>query len=205
MAVITRPNTNSISHGQWARFIFISGRLCIDFTQTGGESGRRAAWERFRNPSDLSDWCAASPLHLSEVQVSPGELKTALSLGEAIWRAAEAIRQNEAPLAKDIALINEVASAPDLAPRLAGRGLKQTWSSSPTAQAVISTIARDAIDLFSGELRSRIRTCANPNCELMFVDTSRPGKRRWCLMKRCGNMAKTSQYRKSRQHHEHSL
>ena len=198
MAVSTRPNSNSISQGEWARFIFISGRLCIDFSQTGGESGRRAAWERFHKPSDLADWFAASPLQLREVRVSSRELKTALSLREAIWRAAEAIRQKEKPPARDIALINEVASAPDLAPRLARHGLKQTWSSSPTAQAALSTLARDAIDLFSGELRSRIRKCANPNCELMFVDTSRPGKRRWCLMKRCGNMAKTSQYRKSR-------
>jgi predicted RNA-binding Zn ribbon-like protein len=190
-----RPSPESISQGQWARFIFISGRLCIDFTQTGGESGRRLAWERFHRPSDLADWFAESPLQLREVRVSPSELKAALSLREAIWRTAEAIRQDEKPLAKDIALINKVASAPDLAPRLLQGGHKQTWSSSPTTMAALSTIARDAIDLFSGELRARIRKCANPNCELMFVDTSRPGKRRWCLMKRCGNMAKTSRYR----------
>lgn len=41
----------------------------------------------------------------------------------------------------------------------------------------------------------RIRKGANPQCGLTFVDTSRPGKRRWCSMDRCGNMMKLRTYR----------
>ncbi len=196
MNISAKPNTKSISNGEWARFIFVAGRLCIDFTQTGGETGKRAAWERFHGPSDLADWFAASPLQLDKVQVSSEEFKIALSLREAIWQAAEVIRQKETLLAEDIDTINHVAATPDLPPQLKLDG-KQVWHSPATAAEALSLIARDAIDLFSGELRSRIRACENPNCGLMFVDTSRPGKRRWCLMKRCGNMAKTSRYRQT--------
>jgi predicted RNA-binding Zn ribbon-like protein len=32
----------------------------------------------------------------------------------------------------------------------------------------------------------------------MFVDTSRPGKRRWCSMELCGNRKKTATYRRRR-------
>jgi predicted RNA-binding Zn ribbon-like protein len=195
MLASTKPNPKSISQGQWARFIFVAGRLCIDFTQTGGESEPRAYWERFQEPADLSDWLAESPLHLQGVEVRAEEFQTALTLRESIWRAAEAVRQNKAPLARDIQIVNRVAAEPDLPPQLLDKGLDQAWHSPVTASQALSTISRDAIDLFSGELRSRIRTCENPNCGLMFVDASRPGKRRWCLMKRCGNMAKTSRYR----------
>jgi len=194
------PNPESISQGEWTRFIFIAGRLCIDFTQTGGETGKRLYWERFHQPSDLADWLAASPLQLQGVQVSREQLKMALSLREAIWRAAQAIGQGEIPLLEDVGTINRVAAKADLAPQLRLEDFRQAWRSPATATRALSLIARDAIDLFSGELRLRIRKCANPNCELMFVDASRPGKRRWCLMKRCGNMAKTSQYRKSKKH-----
>jgi len=187
-------------HGEWARFIFIAGRLCIDFTQTGGETGKRAYWERFHQSSDFADWLSMSPLQVEGIQVSAAEFEAALSLREAIWRAAEAVRRNEKPLAADIEVINRAASAPDLPPQLDLDALRETWHSPATATAALSTIARDAIDLFSGELRSRIRECANPNCRLLFLDASRPGKRRWCLMKRCGNMAKTSQYRKSKKY-----
>lgn len=192
----TKPNTESISNGEWARFIFIAGRLCIDFTQSGGETGKRAYWERLHQPSDLSDWFAASPLELDSVQVSAEEFTIARSLREAIWRVAEAIRQKKTPLGEDIETINRVAAMPDLPPQLKPDG-KPAWRASATAIEALSLIARDAIDLFSGEFRSRIRACENPNCGLMFVDTSRPGKRRWCLMKRCGNMAKTSRYRQT--------
>ena len=198
MNISVKPDAKSISNGEWARFIFVAGRLCIDFTQTGGETGKRAYWERFQGPSDLADWLSESPLKLQGVHVSLEEFKDALSLREAIWQVAEAIRQSAAPASEDIDTINRVAATPDLPPQLVLEGLEQVWGSPITASAAISLIARDAIDLFAGELRSRIRACENPNCGLMFVDTSRPGKRRWCLMKRCGNMAKTSQYRKSK-------
>ena len=194
------PDPESISQGEWARFIFIAGRLCIDFTQTGGETGKRAYFERFHQPSDLADWLSESPLRLQGVQVKPEEFRIALALREAIWRVAQAIRQRETPLADDVETINRAAAAPDLPPQLVSDGFKQVWHSPVSATAALSVIARDTIDLFSGELRSRIRECENPNCRLMFVDASRPGKRRWCLMKRCGNMAKTSQYRKSKKH-----
>ena len=196
MNISVKPNPKSISQGEWARFIFISGRLCIDFTQTGGETGKRAYWERFHQPSDLADWLAESPLQLQGIHVHPEEFRTALTLREAIWRVASAIVQRGTPLAEDVETINHVAETPDLPPQLVLDGLEQVWRSPVRASGALSLVARDSIDLFSGELRSRIRECENPNCGLMFVDASRPGKRRWCLMKRCGNMAKTTQYRK---------
>ena len=198
MTIQTKPNAESILQGEWARFIFVAGRLCIDFTQTGGETGKRAHWERFHTPSDLSDWFSASPLHLDSVPVSHEDFATALSLREAIWRAAQAIRQQEIPPAAVVDTINRIAAFPDLPPQLTRDGLEQAWRSPATATAILSLIARDAIDLFTGDLRSRIRECENPNCGLMFVDASRPGQRRWCLMKRCGNITKTSRYRKRR-------
>jgi predicted RNA-binding Zn ribbon-like protein len=63
------------------------------------------------------------------------------------------------------------------------------------ATAALSTLARDAIDLFGGPLAGRVRECAADNCGLLFVDTSRPGRRRWCSMERCGNRAKVRAYR----------
>jgi predicted RNA-binding Zn ribbon-like protein len=36
----------------------------------------------------------------------------------------------------------------------------------------------------------RVRGCANPDCVLWFLDTTRPGTRRWCSMAGCGNRDK---------------
>ncbi|MGH1554964.1 CGNR zinc finger domain-containing protein, partial [Streptomyces sp. L7] len=37
---------------------------------------------------------------------------------------------------------------------------------------------------------TRVRDCAGPTCGALFLDTSRPGNRRWCSMGTCGNRAK---------------
>lgn len=144
-----RPNPESISQGEWARFIFVAGRLCIDFTQTGGETGKRASWERFHRPSDLADWLSISPLQLQGIQVAAEEFSIALSLRESIWRVAEAIRQNETPLTQDVDTINRVAAQPDLPPQLLLDSYNQVWRCPTPAAEALSTIARDAIDLFS--------------------------------------------------------
>jgi predicted RNA-binding Zn ribbon-like protein len=190
---------NPLQDGEWAaRFIFIAGRLSIDFTQTGGSTPVRAYWERLHAPQDLSDWFAISPLRLEGVAVTLADFDSALKLREAIFRAAEAIRAEQAPDPDDIETINRAAAQPDLAPQLGPDGKDENIlaSGSGSASAALSTIARDAIDLFTGELRTRIRQCENPQCQLMFVDQSRPGKRRWCLMERCGNLHKTRRYRR---------
>jgi predicted RNA-binding Zn ribbon-like protein len=58
------------------------------------------------------------------------------------------------------------------------------------AKQALSTVARDAIELFSSTLADRIRICAADDCGLLYVDTSRPGTRRWCSMEWCGDRAK---------------
>ncbi len=41
----------------------------------------------------------------------------------------------------------------------------------------------------------RLRICANDDCRWAFEDTSRAGRRRWCEMTSCGNVAKARRYR----------
>ena len=43
-----------------------------------------------------------------------------------------------------------------------------------------------------------VRSCAGPDCTILFIDTSRPGTRRWCSMEACGNQAKSAGLRRQR-------
>lgn len=69
------------------------------------------------------------------------------------------------------------------------------WAPAEPLSAALSTIARDAIDLISGVNADRIRECAAPDCAFLFLDTSRPGTRRWCAMNRCGNREHVRRHR----------
>lgn len=59
----------------------------------------------------------------------------------------------------------------------------------------LTHIAPAGIALLTGPQRACVRECAAEDCQLLFVDASRPGHRQWFSMARCGNIAKTRTYR----------
>lgn len=116
------------------------------------------------------------------------------TLRAAITRAAYGLAACRLLAAGDVATINAAAAAPPLVPALRPDGTREFVE--PSARAALSVLARDAIDLFSGPFAHRIRVCAALDCGLLFVDASRPCRRRWCSMQRCGNLAKVRDYRR---------
>jgi predicted RNA-binding Zn ribbon-like protein len=91
--------------------------------------------------------------------------------------------------------LNDAAAHPPLTPRLEGDTM--TWTTGPSpGTALLSSLARDAIAIFGGEDARRLRACASPTCALIFLDTSRPGRRRWCSSTGCGGAARAAVYRR---------
>jgi len=175
------------------RYTFDAGALCLQFVVTGGE-GERARWETLHAPADLQRWLRICPLALDDVVVADDDVVAARRLREAVYQVAVRLAHDEPVRAADIRAIDDVAAAPPLVP-VAGLDLQRGWGSPVTAAQALSTLARDAIDLFTGPQASRIRQCGGERCGILFVDTSRPGKRRWCSMQRCGNLHKQRTFR----------
>lgn len=175
------------------RFHFKSGRPSLDFVATVGERWRRS-FERLREPADLGRWCTEAGLLERTPTVDDPLLARARTLREAIYRTAKLAGEGSADPA-DVATINDWAARPPLAPAL-GPDRAIRWSASDPAAAALATLARDAVDLIGGPFATRVRECASDQCALLFVDLSRPGRRRWCSMDGCGNRAKTAAYRR---------
>lgn len=171
-------------------FWFDAGAVCLDFAHSGGE-GRYAVFETLHEPPDLGEWLAEPPLAaVMTVPVTTRELAAAKALRQAIWDAAHAQAAGRPLSAGAVAVINQAAAPAPLVPELAADGTTAAWAAPARATQALSTLAREMIWLLSGPLSGRIRECASDNCPLVFVDTSRPGTRRWCAMERCGNRHK---------------
>ena len=171
-------------------FRFDAGAVCLDFAHTGGE-GRYAVFETLHEPADLGEWLAQPPLAaVLTVPATTQELVAAKVLRQAIWDASHAQAAHRPLPAEAVAAINRAAAAPPLTPELAGVSLAAGWAVPVRATQALSTLAREMIELLSGPFSGRIRECASGDCPLVFVDTSRPGARRWCSMERCGNRHK---------------
>jgi predicted RNA-binding Zn ribbon-like protein len=171
-------------------FWFDAGAVCLDFAHTGGE-GQYAVFESLHEAADLSEWLAQPPLSVVlTVPMTERELTAAKALRQAIWVAAHAQAARRPLPAEAVATINRAAAAASLVPALAAGGTTAGWAPPVRATQALSTLAREMIELLSGPLAERIRECASDNCPLVFVDSSRPGARRWCAMERCGNRQK---------------
>ena len=171
-------------------FHWKSGRLCLDFVATVGERWRRS-FERLLEPEDLARWMVGTGMLREPPTVSGGQLAAARVLREAINQLA---RPGVQPQPGDREELNRWAARAPLAPQLTEGG-KLLWVAARPAQAMLATIARDAVDLLIGPLAGRVRECAAPDCALLFVDASRPGRRHWCSSGACGNRIRTKAYR----------
>ncbi|HWJ78635.1 MAG TPA: CGNR zinc finger domain-containing protein [Niallia sp.] len=57
---------------------------------------------------------------------------------------------------------------------------------------ILSLIAYDTLTLIAENKLTAIKRCSNPECVLLFIDTS--GRRKWCSMKICGNRKKVAKF-----------
>lgn len=177
---------------------FRGGRQAIDLAHTGGE-GEHARWEILHAPADLARFLGVI-LELPSVHATAADLAPARALRAVVDRIARALAAGGVPSPGDVAGLNAAAALPALVPVLLHGGgtavADPAGAPEPSAPAALATIARDAVDLFGGPLAARIRVCAAGDCGLLFVDASRPGRRRWCSMEVCGNRAKVRGHRR---------
>ncbi|QGV79128.1 CGNR zinc finger domain-containing protein [Streptomyces ficellus] len=179
-------------------FLFDPGALCLELLPTGGP-GPLARYEVLDTPAGLLDWVAASRLAPPGLRLPPVEerhLAAVRELRDALHGLGVARAYGRPPAAADLAVLNAAAARPPLTVRLTDEG-RRAWAPGASVAGLLSTIARDAIDLFTGPYATagRIRECGAHDCYLLFVDTSRPGRRRWCAMERCGNRNKVRAHR----------
>jgi predicted RNA-binding Zn ribbon-like protein len=167
------------------RWFFDSGSTALAFAYSGDFDYGVPQWESLHEPDDLDNWLAGrfgQPATPTDAAV----FGRALMLRSAISAVARAIADGQIPGSPDVDVINESADRPAHVPRLSGGTLP---APPPTTERMIATIAQDAIRTLSAA-PGRLRRCPADDCGLIFLDTSRPGNRRWCSMSRCGGRAK---------------
>ena len=195
-----KPDANPATDGpaDELAFNFRSGRLCLAFVATVGERWR-GNYERLRQPADLARWYREVGLLDEPPAITPAGLDAARTVREAIHRVAKATMAGQRPGRSDEAVLNAATAAPPLIPVFERATVRLTAPAANGEEAALSTVARDAVDLFTGAFAERIRECESPGCALLFVDTSRPGRRRWCSSTACGSKDRSASYRRRQQ------
>ena len=175
------------------RFQF-GGRLSLDLSWTLRYRSV-APTELLVTPDDLRRWIttAVAPVN---APVDLDGLVAAVELREAIYSGAVARIAGDAVGAGVRSTINHWAARP--APfRALDRQQRASLLLRPGAEveSALAAVALDAVELLALD-EGRLRRCEGPDCSLVFHDSSRPGKRRWCSTERCGNRVNTTTYRR---------
>jgi predicted RNA-binding Zn ribbon-like protein len=189
--VAMNPSSRTVDHD----FRLGLGHPVLEFLATLARR-RDEPRERLAAPDDLSRWLDATGL-ATGARCDQEALEGARELREALYRVIAAAREQRLPTADDVRLVNEWARRPAPSPQL-DRSLRVRSDGPDPCHAALAQLARAAVELVAGRDLQRIRNCADPGCSLMFIDRSRPGRRRWCSMERCGNRDKTARYRHRR-------
>lgn len=202
MVIMMVVGVLELHHPDGQVFMFEPGSLALAFTVTGPGTydGPLAQFQTLKRPSDLDRW-AADVVGAAGLRATGDDLKRAVRLQAAIWSVADALIDHRRVPEGDRAVLNELAAAPCLIPRLLP-GPTKTWVGVQGMRSLLSSVARDAIDVLGGPRAARLKRCEGSRCSLLFVDTSRSGRRRWCSMDRCGNRAKAAAHRRRRKESE---
>lgn len=177
---------------------WLGGRPALDLANT-----RRERWwrdvETLVIPQDLAEWVVRAGLLADEPPVDPPLLKAARDLREAIDAVVVALGERDRAPADAVATIDRWLPEALVADRL-GVGAGQLPVLTPGSPAdagryVLGLLARDAAEMLGTDQRDRIRVCASESCSARFYDRSRGGRRRWCSMQGCGNVAKARRHR----------
>ncbi len=190
-------------------FAFVGDALCLDLLNTVVQ-GR----DLLGNFADYARWLAEggglSAAEASGAVARWGEgpagvevLVHAKELRESLRAAVQAVRHGEPMPAGLLTTLNALlARSParaELVVGAEGRVSKRHRLHVVSPADLLAPVAESAADLLANADPALIRRCASPACSLVFLDTSKNHRRRWCSMAVCGNRAKVAAHRARRQ------
>ena len=131
-------------------------------------------------------------------QLGADDLAFAANLRESFARVVDAVQGEKPLLASDLDLFNSVLRKQSEWYELEQVGNVAIDRKPHRLADTIERALGPAVDSLAETLthgdRSRLRTCAHPDCVLRFYDDSKNGTRRWCTMSSCGNRAKAAAF-----------
>ncbi|MFH7336502.1 CGNR zinc finger domain-containing protein [Streptomyces hygroscopicus] len=175
---------------------FDAGRVCLDLLATSHPG------ERLDSVGALCAWIEEVGLVPAGTGLAHADESWIVQFREVRESVGRLVRHGGGSVSYGRALgrINEVALGAPPAPRAVrhddGR-LVRELAAPPGPAALLALLARDAVELLTDPVaRAALRECEGDNCPLLYLDTSRGRRRRWCSSEACGNRERVARHRR---------
>jgi predicted RNA-binding Zn ribbon-like protein len=129
--------------------------------------------------------------------------KQLIDFRESLYRLFLAVASGNPATAGELDALNEVlvSTASQRVLVSTPAGVVWTWRPCDTLDGMtagfMGRIAVQAAMLLTSSDLAKLKLCALPDCDWLFVDTSKNGRRRWCQMNVCGAKEKARRSYKS--------
>jgi predicted RNA-binding Zn ribbon-like protein len=189
-----------MSENSIERFAFLGGALCLDFVNTAFRENGAPIWDALEGSRDVVAWGVAArllaPAEAADAHDAGAAFTAAIALREQVYRVFAALAAGEAADPRALVALDAAQRDAFAHRRLVaeGRSFRWEWSGAAVDQ-VRWRVAESASELLTLGNLDRVRQCAGEDCTRLFLDTSRGGRRRWCDMSHCGNVAKVRRFR----------
>ncbi|MDQ8705779.1 ABATE domain-containing protein [Streptomyces sp. LHD-70] len=172
------------------RFDF--GRICLDLLATTHPT------EHLDSPDAVRTWIRGAGIAPSGTPLAAVGPDCVTALRQLRSDIGELFSRGQA--AEPLARLNARAAAAPPVPRVVRTdtgNLIRALHPDPAGEALLAAVARDAVDLLTDPAaRSRVRQCEGEGCPLLYLDTSRGRRRRWCSSEVCGNRVRVARHRR---------
>ncbi|MFD0307586.1 CGNR zinc finger domain-containing protein [Streptomyces sp. NPDC127119] len=177
---------------------FDSGRICLDLLATTHPE------ERLDSAEPLRAWITGSGLVPAGTPLASADSSWIVGFRELRGHIGQLVRQEPSRDSRSfvvaLARVNELARAAPPVPLAvwdAGGSLVRALCAPPTCAALLAAVARDTVELLTDQAaRASIRQCEGDNCPIVYLDTSRGRRRRWCSSEVCGNRERVARHRR---------
>jgi predicted RNA-binding Zn ribbon-like protein len=204
-----QPQSLEQSIAKFRSFDLDGGQLALDFTNTVDWRNTPKEYERLNGYSDLLGWgLRVGMLDRREAELlaqkageASGEAREVLAgareLRELLFRVFDSVIREDTLDPADWDRFNRELGMAMSRGGIQARGGGFAWAFERGAGGLDffrAPVLKAASDLLTEGNLSRLKRCGAPDCQWLFLDTSRNNSRRWCDMQSCGNRAKARRH-----------
>ncbi|WP_306714838.1 CGNR zinc finger domain-containing protein [Burkholderia dolosa] len=190
---------------------FVGGHPVLDFvnTVTGRDQAPRdwlpdydayLAWLRQSSAFSAPDLLQLAAHAAEAPDAAARALHDAKQLREALFGIFDALVHDAQPIEADLETLERAWRRATRGQRLIATAGRVAFDDPPDSanRAELDRPARRiaiaAVKLLEAWPGERLRMCAGSNCAWLFIDSSKTGRRKWCDMATCGNVAKARRH-----------
>jgi predicted RNA-binding Zn ribbon-like protein len=184
------------------------GHPALDFVNTLHSWEHPDPGDYFQSGADVAAWMQrrglVTPRIANRFAALPGPRRAALlraarRLRSRLHRLFAPIAHHRRPPAPELVWLNRELARLARFRRLVPQQARFAWTACPdpaTPDSLLAPVVFAAGELLADDRLGRVKACPPPDgCGWLFLDTSRNGRRTWCSMQTCGNVAKVRRYR----------